>query len=63
MHELMHNNPERALELLLLDLCPEELEPRLELQVLLDPVGIVSMARCPCNNNINGGNNNIIVKP
>jgi hypothetical protein len=54
----MHNDPQQALELMLSDLCPEELEPRLELQVLMDPVSIVSMA-LRSTNNINGGNNNI----
>ena len=58
MRELLPNSPERALEMMLSDLCPEELEPRLELQVLLDPVSIVSMASRGVIN-INGGNNNI----
>ena len=58
MRELLPNNPETALELMLADLCPEELEPRLELQVLLDPVSVVSMASRGVIN-INGGNNNI----
>ena len=58
MRELLPNDPEKALELMLLDLCPEELEPRLELQVLLDPVSVVSMASRGVIN-INGGNNNI----
>jgi hypothetical protein len=29
---------------LLSDLCPEELEPRLELQVFIDPLGVLAQA-------------------
>ena len=58
MRELLPNDPEKALELMLSDLCPEELQPRLELQVLLDPVSIVSMVSRGVIN-INDGNNNI----
>ena len=49
------NDPKEALSLMLSDLTPQELEPRLELQVLVDPMSIVAMAR---GNNNNNNNNN-----
>ena len=45
---------------LLLDLMPEELESRLELQVLVDPMSMLSLAT---DNNNNNNNNNEPVKP
>ena len=47
------NNPQEALELILSDLRPEELEPRLELQVLVDPMSIVAAVKTNNNNNNN----------
>jgi hypothetical protein len=44
----------QALELILSDLRAEELEPRLELQVLVDPMTV--MAARPVNNNNNNNN-------
>jgi len=44
-----------ALELILSDLRAEELEPRLELQVLVDPMSVIAAAR---GNNNNNNNNN-----
>lgn len=43
---------------LLADLCPEELEPRLELQVFIDPLGVLAQAT---SNNCcrDGGNCNV----
>jgi len=49
------NDPKEALALILSDLTPQELEPRLELQVLVDPMSIVAMAK---GNNNNNNNNN-----
>jgi hypothetical protein len=42
-----------ALSLILSDLTPQELEPRLELQVLVDPMSVV--APQPDANNVNCG--------
>jgi hypothetical protein len=42
---------------LLQELMPEELEPRLELQVFIDPLSAVS-AEVDANNNNNNNNNN-----
>jgi len=50
-------DPREALALLLSDLRPEELEPRLELQVLVDPMGIVAVSVSGNNNNNNNNNN------
>jgi len=50
-------DPREALALLLSDLRPEELEPRLELQVLVDPMGIVAVSVRGNNNNNNNNNN------
>jgi hypothetical protein len=47
--------PKAELVLSLADLRPEELEPRLELQVLVDPVGL-ALGTLSDNNN----NNNIL---
>ena len=45
------DQPEEALRALLMDLLPEELEPRLELQLSLDPLSSLGP-----NNNQNIGN-------
>ena len=45
----------QALELILSDLRAEELEPRLELQVLVDPMSVIT-ARADNNNNNNNNN-------
>jgi hypothetical protein len=47
------NDPQEALELILSDLRPEELEPRLELQILVDPMSIVTAGLRGNNNNNN----------
>ena len=52
------NHTELALTELLSDLQPEELEPRLELQVLVDPLAAFSDSRAD-NNCRDGGNCNI----
>jgi hypothetical protein len=53
----VEHNPNKdgkeALELILSDLRAEELEPRLELQVLVDPMSVISTARATNNNNNN----------
>ena len=53
----MEHNPnidgKEALELILSDLRAEELEPRLELQVLVDPMSVIATARGTNNNNNN----------
>ncbi len=49
----MSKDPKEALAMILSDLRPEELEPRLELQVLVDPMGIVAVAVKGNNNNNN----------
>lgn len=50
------NNPSKgaglAVERLLADLSPEELEPRLELQVFVDPMATLVTAANNNNNNI-----------
>jgi len=50
------DQPDKTTELmlgeLLADLSPEELEPRLELQVFLDPISLAA----ECNNNNKGTN-------
>ena len=43
---------------LLQELVPEELEPRLELQVFVDPLGALAVDDNNNNNNNNGPNNN-----
>ena len=53
MENTLSNDPREALALILSDLCPEELEPRLELQVILDPMSVVVAARATNNNNNN----------
>jgi hypothetical protein len=47
-----------AMEMLLQELMPEELEARLELQVFLDPLSAVDPATDNNNNNNNNPNNN-----
>jgi hypothetical protein len=49
-------DPREALALILSDLRPEELEPRLELQVLVDPMSVVAVALKTTNNNNNNNN-------
>jgi len=49
----MSKDPKEALAMILSDLRPEELEPRLELQVLVDPMSIVAVAAKVNNNNNN----------
>lgn len=46
----------RVMSELLLELMPEELEPRLELQVFVDPLS--AAAAVEANNNNNNNNNN-----
>jgi len=54
----MEANKELTLSELLDELRPEELEPRLELQVLVDPLGLISDSSA--NNNCEqGGNCNV----
>jgi len=48
-------NSKDALSLILSDLTPQELEPRLELQILVDPMSVVALAK---GNNNNNNNNN-----
>jgi len=50
-------DPKEVLSMILSDLRPEELEPRLELQVLVDPMSIVAVGLKPVNNNNNNNNN------
>jgi hypothetical protein len=52
----MSKDPKEALAMILSDLRPEELEPRLELQVLVDPMGIVAVGLKTTNNNNNNNN-------
>ncbi len=49
-------NSKDALSLILSDLTPQELEPRLELQILVDPMSVVAMLKDPVNNNNNNNN-------
>lgn len=51
-------DPKAALSLILSDLRPEELEPRLELQVLVDPMNIVAVGLRTTTTNNNNNNNN-----
>jgi hypothetical protein len=44
------------LEKILDDMSPEELEPRLELQILADPLNAVPDLKDPVNNNNNNNN-------
>lgn len=53
------DNPAEMMQELLADLSPEELEPRLELQVFIDPMLTLATSE----NNVNGGNNNIQPQP
>jgi hypothetical protein len=50
-----HNeqNSKDALSLILSELTPQELEPRLELQVLLDPMSVTAALKDTNNNNNN----------
>jgi hypothetical protein len=56
MNERMVKDKLSAMNSLLQELMPEELESRLELQVLVDPMSMLSLATD--NNNNNNNNNN-----
>lgn len=50
----MPKNPTKAMSKILTELVPEELEPRLELQVFIDPLG--ALVATDTNNNNNNNN-------
>lgn len=50
----MTKNPSKAMSKMLMELVPEELEPRLELQVFIDPLG--ALVATDTNNNNNNNN-------
>lgn len=54
------NKAELMLQELMNELTPEELEPRLELQIVIDPMSMIVYSDT---NNINGGNNIIGTTP
>jgi hypothetical protein len=57
MSDKLVPKPRKELALMLEGLEPEELDPRLELQILIDPASLLHTTAVPDDNNIINNNN------